>query len=202
MADMLPDIIAERLAVVFCGINPGMLAAATGHHFAGRGNRFWQTIHLAGFTPEEILPRDDHAILHYGCGLTAVVGRPTSRADQLSAEEFTLTAAQFEKRSGAMRLVSSVFSARRLMARWSISGILHGALSRPHSGGRRYGFCPIQADEIALSPLTSWSAPIGNFIWRRNLPLPNARETAWLERDALSRTRSSTILAINFMGLG
>jgi TDG/mug DNA glycosylase family protein len=97
MADMLPDIIAERLAVVFCGINPGMLAAATGHHFAGRGNRFWRTIHLAGFTPEEILPQDDRTILHYGCGLTAVVDRPTSRADQLSAEEFTLTAAQFEK---------------------------------------------------------------------------------------------------------
>jgi TDG/mug DNA glycosylase family protein len=98
MADMLPDIIAERLAVVFCGINPGMMAAATGHHFAGRGNRFWRVIHLAGFTPEEILPRDDRTILHYGCGLTAVVERPTARADQLSAEEFTLAAARFEKK--------------------------------------------------------------------------------------------------------
>jgi TDG/mug DNA glycosylase family protein len=30
----LPDIIAENLAVLFCGINPRMTAAASGHHFA------------------------------------------------------------------------------------------------------------------------------------------------------------------------
>jgi mismatch-specific thymine-DNA glycosylase len=98
MADTLPDVIAERLAVVFCGINPGMMAAATGHHFAGRGNRFWRAIHLAGFTPEEILAQNDRTILRYGCGLTAVVDRPTARADQLSADEFIAAAAQFEQK--------------------------------------------------------------------------------------------------------
>jgi double-stranded uracil-DNA glycosylase len=40
---------------VFCGINPG-LRSKLGHHFAGRGNRFWKTIHLAGFTWEQIAP--------------------------------------------------------------------------------------------------------------------------------------------------
>jgi G:T/U-mismatch repair DNA glycosylase len=65
VADALPDIIAGRLAVVFCGINPGMTAAAVGHHFAGRGNRFWRVIHLAGFTPEEILPENDRTILRH-----------------------------------------------------------------------------------------------------------------------------------------
>ncbi|HEY2623965.1 MAG TPA: uracil-DNA glycosylase family protein, partial [Dyella sp.] len=63
MVDPLPDIIAPRLAVLFCGINPGMLAAATGHHFAGRANRFWRVIHLAGFTPQEIQPENDRQIL-------------------------------------------------------------------------------------------------------------------------------------------
>jgi mismatch-specific thymine-DNA glycosylase len=98
MADALPDILAERLAVVFCGINPGMTAAAAGHHFAGRGNRFWRAIHLAGFTPEEILPENDRTILRYGCGLTAVVDRPTARADQLSAQEFITVAVHFEQK--------------------------------------------------------------------------------------------------------
>ena len=98
MADALPDIIAERLGVVFCGINPGMNAAAAGHHFAGRGNRFWRAIHLAGFTPEEILPENDCTILRYGCGLTAVVDRPTARADQLSAQEFITVAVHFEQK--------------------------------------------------------------------------------------------------------
>lgn len=57
MNEGLEDILAERLAVIFCGINPGLLAAAQGHHFAGRGNRFWRTLHLAGFTHIKCGPR-------------------------------------------------------------------------------------------------------------------------------------------------
>jgi len=50
MANPLPDILAERLVVVFCGINPGLSAAAAGHHFFGRSNRFWRVIHSADRT--------------------------------------------------------------------------------------------------------------------------------------------------------
>jgi TDG/mug DNA glycosylase family protein len=84
----LPDILDRGLSVVFCGLNPGLLAAETGHHFAGRSNRFWQAIHLAGFTPELIRPSDDREVLRYGCGLTTVVERPTARADEVSRREF------------------------------------------------------------------------------------------------------------------
>jgi TDG/mug DNA glycosylase family protein len=98
MTDPLPDIIARHLAVVFCGINPGMSAATAGHHFVGRSNRFWRVIHLAGFTPEEILPENDRTILQHRCGLTAVVQRPTARAEQLSTQEFLAAAARFEQK--------------------------------------------------------------------------------------------------------
>ncbi|WP_266159723.1 G/U mismatch-specific DNA glycosylase [Dyella silvatica] len=98
MTNQLPDIIARDLKVLFCGINPGMTAAATGHHFAGRSNRFWRVIHLAGFTPDEISPEQDRAILKYGYGVTSVVKRPTARADQLSPEEFISAAAEFEQK--------------------------------------------------------------------------------------------------------
>jgi double-stranded uracil-DNA glycosylase len=84
----LQDILAPNLHVVFCGINPGLKSAALGHHFAGRGNRFWKTIHLAGFTSEEIAPENDASVLAHKCGLTTAVERPTSRADQLSRDEF------------------------------------------------------------------------------------------------------------------
>jgi len=94
----LEDILADQLDVIFCGINPGMTAAAQGHHFAGRSNRFWRTLHLAGFTPEEVRPENDRSILQYRCGLTAVVDRPTARADQLSLHEFTAAAADFEQK--------------------------------------------------------------------------------------------------------
>jgi TDG/mug DNA glycosylase family protein len=97
-ANPLPDILAMGLTVVFCGLNPGLSAAAAGHHFVGRSNRFWRVIHLAGFTPAEILPAKDRTILHYRCGLTTVVERPTARADQLSAADFAASAAQFEQK--------------------------------------------------------------------------------------------------------
>jgi TDG/mug DNA glycosylase family protein len=84
----LRDILAPNLRVVFCGINPGLSSALLGHHFAGRSNRFWKTIHLAGFTLEEIAPENDSLVLAYGCGLTTAVARPTSRADELSRDEF------------------------------------------------------------------------------------------------------------------
>src|SRR2546425_7347177 len=35
----LRDVLAARLRVLFCGINPGLYSAATGHHFARPGNR-------------------------------------------------------------------------------------------------------------------------------------------------------------------
>jgi mismatch-specific thymine-DNA glycosylase len=79
----LRDILATNLRVVFCGINPGLKSAVLGHHFAGRGNRFWKTIYLAGFTPEEITPEDGESILVHRCGLTTAVDRATSRAGSI-----------------------------------------------------------------------------------------------------------------------
>jgi TDG/mug DNA glycosylase family protein len=94
----LPDLVANNLDVLFCGINPGLQAAATGHHFANRSNRFWRVLHLAGFTPEEIAPENGHAILAYGYGLTTVVERPTAGADELAPAEFKAAATAFERK--------------------------------------------------------------------------------------------------------
>ena len=47
---VIPDVIAPGLRVLFAGINPGLYSAATGHHFARPGNRFWPALHQSGFT--------------------------------------------------------------------------------------------------------------------------------------------------------
>jgi double-stranded uracil-DNA glycosylase len=94
----LPDLLEPGLSLIFCGINPGMRAASTGHHFAGRGNRFWRVMHLAGFTPEQIRPEDDHTVLRYGCGLTTVVPRPTAQAAELSRLEIELAGDAFRRK--------------------------------------------------------------------------------------------------------
>jgi TDG/mug DNA glycosylase family protein len=96
MAKPLPDISGPGLSVIFCGLNPGLSAAASGHHFAGRSNRFWRVLHLAGFTPDQIDPDDDASLLAYGLGLTSVVERPTAGVDDLARSEFVDAAAGFE----------------------------------------------------------------------------------------------------------
>jgi TDG/mug DNA glycosylase family protein len=80
-------VIAPGLDVLFCGINPGLYSGATGHHFARPGNRFWQALHLSGFTPRQLHPSEKGELLALGLGITNVVARTTARADELTSEE-------------------------------------------------------------------------------------------------------------------
>lgn len=84
----MPDIIAADLSVLFCGINPSLYSAVVGHHFARPGNRFWKTLHLAGFTDRLFAPDEDRDLLKQGYGITNLVDRATARADEVAAEEF------------------------------------------------------------------------------------------------------------------
>ncbi|HEY9665841.1 MAG TPA: G/U mismatch-specific DNA glycosylase [Coleofasciculaceae cyanobacterium] len=83
----VPDIIAPDLQVLFCGINPSLYSAAVGHHFARPGNRFWRSLHIAGFTERLLAPFEDKDLLQFGYGLTNIVDRATARADELDPEE-------------------------------------------------------------------------------------------------------------------
>src|SRR5262245_20209590 len=92
----LPDILARHLDVVFCGLNPGIGAAESGHHFVGRGNRFWLVLFRSGFTPRLFDPREDRLLLDERCGLTTVVSRPTAGADEVLLTEFSAAAASLD----------------------------------------------------------------------------------------------------------
>src|ERR687891_2680010 len=82
----VPDVIAPGLRVLFCGINPGLYSGATGHHFARPGNRFWPTLHQAGFTPRQLAPDETDALLACGIGITNIVNRTTATAAELSPD--------------------------------------------------------------------------------------------------------------------
>ena len=58
----LPDVVGPDLRVLFCGINPSLLSAERGHHFARPGNRFWPALHLGGFTPRVLSPDEDRTL--------------------------------------------------------------------------------------------------------------------------------------------
>ncbi|WP_218824275.1 G/U mismatch-specific DNA glycosylase [Pontibacter ummariensis] len=83
----VPDLIAPDLRVLFCGINPSLYTAATGYNFARPGNRFWPTLHAAGFTPRRLQPEEQQELLSYGCGITNFVERATVAAAELNKQE-------------------------------------------------------------------------------------------------------------------
>lgn len=79
--------IGPDLDVLFCGINPGLYSAATGHHFARGGNRFWPALHSSGFTPRRLHPSEDASLLAFRCGVTNLVRRSSAGEADLSADE-------------------------------------------------------------------------------------------------------------------
>ncbi len=83
----IKDILAPELDVLFVGINPGLYSAAIGHHFGRPGNRFWPALHAAGFTPRVLTPFEEQLLLEYRLGITNMVTRASSRADELTANE-------------------------------------------------------------------------------------------------------------------
>jgi double-stranded uracil-DNA glycosylase len=95
----VPDLIAPGLRVLFSGINPGLYSAATGHHFARPGNRFWPALYASGFTSRLLKPWEEQLLLQDGIGITNLVARATAAADELSAEEL---------RAGRRRLMGKV----------------------------------------------------------------------------------------------
>ena len=83
----IPDVIADDLRVLFVGINPGLYSGATGFHFARPGNRFWPTLHRAGFTSRQLSPDEGDELLRLGIGITNLVNRTTATAAELGASE-------------------------------------------------------------------------------------------------------------------
>jgi TDG/mug DNA glycosylase family protein len=83
----IPDLVAPGLRVLLCGINPGLMSAAIGHHFGNPANRLWPTLHLAGFTPRRLHPTESPLLPGYGVGITNLVARATATAAELSSAE-------------------------------------------------------------------------------------------------------------------
>jgi TDG/mug DNA glycosylase family protein len=153
----IPDVLpppGEPLHVLFCGINPSLYSAATGWHFARPGNRFWPALHLSGFTPRLLAPREQHLLSGYGLGITNLVARATAQAAELDAAEL---------RAGGERLLALITEHRpRTLA---IAGVTayRSAFGHPHAtigpqpaplGGSRVWVLPNPSGLNAL-----WTTP-------------------------------------------
>jgi double-stranded uracil-DNA glycosylase len=70
---ILPDILAPGISVVFAAPAIGECAARRGHYYAGPNNAFWQLLHEIGLTPRPLTSAEDSTVLTYGIGLADVV---------------------------------------------------------------------------------------------------------------------------------
>lgn len=94
----LSEILAPRLSVIFCGLNPALSAHRDGHNFSNRSNRFWRVLHLAGFTPRLLRAEEEREMLRYGLGLTSAVSRPTKSASELKKHDYITASPALEEK--------------------------------------------------------------------------------------------------------
>ena len=138
----LGPIVGPGLRVLFVGINPSLRSAEVGHHFARPGNRFWSTLHAAGFTPRRLRPDEDAELPAHGIGVTNLAFRPTRAAAEISPEEL---------RAGALALELTVRRHRpRLVAVVGLTAY-RTAFARPRAA------MGLQPDEIGGRPV--WVLP-------------------------------------------
>ncbi|CCG82423.1 Uracil DNA glycosylase superfamily protein [Taphrina deformans PYCC 5710] len=84
----LSDVIEEDLTLLMVGLNPGVMTAQTGHHFANPTNLFWPLLFSSGIITDPLKARDSELLpRRYGVGITNIVGRPTAEGGELSKDE-------------------------------------------------------------------------------------------------------------------
>lgn len=135
---LVRDVIADDLQILFCGINPGLYSAWSGHHFARPGNRFWPALHRGGFTPRLLKPAEERELLDLGCGITNIAARASASADELTVEELI---------AGGKKLAGRVRRRRpRFLAILGV-GAYRVAFARPKAG---LGLQPDQIGETRI----------------------------------------------------
>ena len=67
---LVPDLLAPGLDLVFCGTAPSPASFKARAYYANPGNAFWPTLFAVGLTPERLMPQRYPELLGLGLGLT------------------------------------------------------------------------------------------------------------------------------------
>ena len=89
--EVLRDILAEGLRVVFIGTAVGDTSARKQHYYSHPRNSFYHELHLAGLTPRLLAPEEDRTLLQYGIGLTDLI-KDAHSSDDAGLDPSTLRA--------------------------------------------------------------------------------------------------------------
>jgi len=88
MSHILPDILQEKLALVFCGTAASIKSAEIGAYYGNPTNAFWRTLHEIGLTPHQLQPTEFRTVAKYGIGLTDIAKHVSGNDDVLSIDDF------------------------------------------------------------------------------------------------------------------
>jgi len=168
----LPDLLRERLDVVFVGINPSLYSVAAGHYFARKTNRFWPCFSRsvlsrparASLGLERLEPHHDRALLEQGFGFTDVAKRPSARAAELTSAELA---------AGTKLLIEKLSKYRpRIACFHGVTGYRpFQAVFAPSLGASRLGLQAIRTGETRLfvvpnpSPANAHFTPADQIGW-------------------------------------
>ena len=142
---MLPDLLRPGLKLVFCGYNPSLMSARTGHRYAHPANRFWRVLFAAGITNRLYTPEEDEQLLDLGIGFTDLVPRPTRSAADLRPDEI---------RAGADALLAKIERFQPRIVAYTGTGV-YGWFRRSTKvawGVQEIGAVPGVIDVVVPSP--------------------------------------------------
>ena len=185
MTEILPDVIAPGLRILFCGINPGATSASAGHSFVNPSNRFWRTLYGAGLTPRLLTAQEDQALVTFGLGLTAAAPRPSRGAAEVSRAELREGAErlQWKVETYAPRALAflgkpaiAAITGQAVVAWGRQPGRFAGAevwvLPNPSGRNRRFSLDELVTAYAALGDAVADGAPSGCFAEQAIPPTP------------------------------
>ncbi len=126
---VLPDTLRPGLMVVFCGTAAGAQSARAGAYYAGRGNKFWRTLHQIGLTPRQLDPQEFVRLPDYGIGLTDIAKSYSGADSGLRRSHFDADALRAKIETFAPRAFA--FNGKRAAAAFYGATVAYGRQPEP-----------------------------------------------------------------------
>jgi TDG/mug DNA glycosylase family protein len=143
MSNVLPDLVAPNLRILFTGTAVGSASAHARAYYAGPGNAFWPTLHAVGLTPRRLAPNEYRTLLDFGIGLTDVCKVASGSDQEVGGDRFDVP-----------RLLALVEASRPRIVAFNGKRSATVVLGRPVGYGRQ----PDELADAAVCVLPSTSA--------------------------------------------
>jgi len=119
---IVPDVLADNLALVLCGTAPSRASKEARAYYAHPGNIFWKTLHDVRLTPRLLFPAEYPLVLGFGIGLTDLNKTEWGADSELSHAEFDVGGftAKMMRHRPALIAFDSKFAARKFFGRNSV----------------------------------------------------------------------------------